>query len=339
MIKLILFAALMLMVATVLNGQTGESADPSPGVPRELARWRATHYSKVDYRMSVKLARGAQMLQGLMDIRVTLDKGADSIILDWRTSPVKEGQPRPRVWDIVLNNKPASAAREVNEHLVIPGAVKGENFIQLKFESTLATSGSAVTRYLDREDNSEYIYTLFVPSDASTAFPCFDQPDLKARFTLDLNIPQDWNAVSNTDAPYYGNPLPNAAETDVVPPGTRTAHFQPTEPISTYLFAFAAGPFVKIDEFAVETAQASAYPNKAAAPSKPVADDLGPMRLYVRRSKEKQAYREAAEVFRLNRACVNYLAKYFDYKYPFPKYDLVIIPEFAYRGMEHAGAT
>jgi aminopeptidase N len=337
MMKLILCVCLTLVVTTVLNGQTNRSADPSPGVPRELARWRALHYSDVRYGMSVRLTPGAQMLQGSLGIRVTLDQSAD-IILDWRVNPLKEGQPKPRVWDITLNDKPASAAREVNEHLIIPGAAKGENIVHLKFESPIATSGSAVTRYLDREDSSEYIYTLFVPSDASTAFPCFDQPDLKARFTLDLNIPQAWNAVSNT-AVSYGYPLPEATATDELSPGTRIAHFQPTEPISTYLFAFAAGPFVQIDELAAETARASAYPNKTSDPKKFVDDGIAPMHIYARRSKEKQAYKEAAEVFRLNRECLNYLAKYFDFKYPFPKYDLVIVPEFAYRGMEHAGAT
>jgi aminopeptidase N len=342
MMKLILVIFLMLTIMTVLNAQTNQSADPQPGVPRELAIWRAAHYSDVHYTMGLKLVPGAQMLKGVLDIRVKLDTEADKIILDWRMNPVKEGQPKPRVWDIMLNNKQASGAREVNEHLIIPGAVKGENFIQLRFESPIATSGSAVTRYLDREDKSEYIYTLFVPSDASTAFPCFDQPDLKARFALDLNAPQDWNVVSNTPVVMYGNPLPGNAskDEDEIQPGTRTAHFQPTEPISTYLFAFAAGPFVKIEEHAFETRDASAYPQrKEDKPENYVDDGIAPMEIYVRKSKVKQAYKEAAEVFRLNHACLNFLAKYFDYKFPFEKYDLVIIPEFAYRGMEHAGAT
>ncbi|MGB8507294.1 MAG: M1 family aminopeptidase, partial [Pyrinomonadaceae bacterium] len=49
--------------------------------------------------------------------------------------------------------------------------------------------------------------------------------------------------------------------------------------------------------------------------------------------------KELAEVFRLNRESLKFYETYFDYKFPFPKYDLVIIPEFAYGGMEHAGAT
>ena len=50
----------------------------------------------------------------------------------------------------------------------------------------------------DREDGAEYLYTLFVPSDASTVFPCFDQPDLKARFTLNLTAPSDWKVIGNS---------------------------------------------------------------------------------------------------------------------------------------------
>ncbi len=345
MLKLILLTFLTLAAASVLNANTNQSADPEPGVPRELARWRATHYSKVSYGMSLKLARGAQMVEGSMDIRVTLDKDADKIVLDWRANPVKEGQPKPRVWGIKLNNRAVSDAREVNEHLIIPGAAAGENLIQLQFESPISTSGSAVTRYLDREDKSEYIYTLFVPSDASTAFPCFDQPDLKAGFTLDVNSPDDWKVVSNTPvATYAGHISASSAGVDInedIKPGTRTTFFQPTGPISTYLFAFAAGPFVEINEVDTNPSGFTAYPPIKSQEEfdRLMKNAVTPLRLYVRKSKEEKARAEASEVFRLNRECLNFLAKYFDYKFPFEKYDLVIIPEFAYRGMEHAGAT
>ncbi len=67
--------------------------------------------------------------------------------------------------------------------------------------------------------------------DASMAFPCFDQPDLKARFTLDLQHPATWSVIGNT-API------SASETH--------SQFAETRPISTYLFAFAAGPFAAV---------------------------------------------------------------------------------------------
>ncbi|HVG34938.1 MAG TPA: M1 family aminopeptidase, partial [Pyrinomonadaceae bacterium] len=233
----------------------------------------------------------------------------DQLVLDWRVAAAKEGQPQARVWEIQANGRAVTDARQLNDHLVIPGTYlkKGENVLSLRFESPIATSGSAVTRYLDREDNSEYIYTLFVPSDASTAFPCFDQPDLKARFQLNLTAPSSWNVISNTDVNIVAH-----IETNTL------WRFRETEPISTYLFAFATGPFIEFKDTKSTTT---------------------PMRLFVRKSKAERARKELDEVFRLNRECLAYLSKYFDYKFPFPKYDLVIIPEFAYRGMEHAGAT
>src|ERR1041384_6700968 len=61
--------------------------------------------------------------------------------------------------------------------------------------------------------------------------------------------------------------------------------------------------------------------------------------LYVRQSQAERARKELPEVFRINREGLNFYGRYFDHKFPFPKYDLVLIPEFAYGGMEHAGAT
>ncbi|MEJ7698063.1 MAG: M1 family aminopeptidase [Pyrinomonadaceae bacterium] len=62
-------------------------------------------------------------------------------------------------------------------------------------------------------------------------------------------------------------------------------------------------------------------------------------KIYVRKSQAEKFKQHAAETFRLNREAVKYLESYFDYKFPFPKYDLVLIPEFPFGGMEHAGAT
>src|SRR5207253_5230528 len=61
--------------------------------------------------------------------------------------------------------------------------------------------------------------------------------------------------------------------------------------------------------------------------------------VYVRKSQAAKFQPHAAETFRLTREAVNYLETYFDYKFPWPKYDLVLIPEFPFGGMEHAGAT
>jgi aminopeptidase N len=314
--RIVFISMLMALAASALQGAE-RSSDPEPGVARSLARWRAEHYSNVRYALEIEIAPGAPLLKGTATIRVTLDDKANGLVLDWRTTQAKQGQPQARAWDTEVNGRSAADARQVNDHIVIPGAylVKGENVVRLRFESPIATSGSAVTRYLDREDSSEYIYTLFVPSDASTAFPCFDQPDLKARFTLDITTPIAWKVITNTDAVETESESASARGNEKE--SLKHTRFRETEPLSTYLFAFAAGEFTELrDE------------------SSPL-----PMRLFVRKSKAERARQELPEVFRLNREGLLFLARYFDSKFPFPKYDLIIIPEFAYGGMEHAGAT
>jgi aminopeptidase N len=182
--------------------------------------------------------------------------------------------------------------------------------VRLAFESPIATAGTAVTLYRDREDGAEYVYSLFVPSDASTVFPCFDQPDLKARFTLALEVPQAWEAVSNAPA----------IET-IAGETTKRVAFRATEPISTYLFAFAAGPFEILDD------------REDGVAPQPEA------RMLVRKSRLKRAQAAAYEMFMLHRQAVDWFAGYFGFPFPFPKHDLVLVPEFPYGGMEHAGAT
>ena len=292
-------AALVLSAGLVANAA---AAVPGlePGVSRELAQWRAKQYRDIRYSLKVLISPGAATLQGTARVEVTLPRRVPELVLDWRPSAASH------LSHLRINGKPARARLD-REHLVVSAKRlrAGKNRLTFAFESPITASGSAVTRYLDREDRAEYVYTLFVPSDASSAFPCFDQPDLKARFKLELLLPRAWTAVGN------------APVTRTEDAGNRVhrVEFAETRPISTYLFAFAAGPFAEI----------------LATP--------GGTRLFVRKSQLARARQEAPELLRLNREAVRWFERYFDSRFPFPKYDLVLVPELAYGGMEHAGAT
>ena len=304
-----IFATLLMSFLPFGPQSNEKAATPQPGVPIELAQHRASHYHKVQYLLTLNLTPNSEKLTGTAEILLTLDKDVPELVLDWRPQTFAD-QSQARVWNIEVNDQPVSDARFENEHLIIPKTYleSGINRVSLKFESAVKRSGSAVTRYVDQQDKSEYIYTLFVPSDASTLFPCFDQPDLKARFILELTVPEDWNVVSNTDVAWSN------VETES---NRLRVRFHKTEPISTYLFAFAAGPFEILQDSKVKD----------------------PTRLFVRKSKMARARQDADEVLRLNREAVAYFEGYFKYRFPFSKYDLVLIPEFPYGGMEHAGAT
>ncbi len=146
------------------------------GVSHTLAKWRAANYSDVRYKLNLTLEKMSPVLKGSTEVSVNLKMPAD-IILDWRK--IKGKEQFYKISNVELNSVKVEA-KEVNEHLVIADGKQGANTIKLNFESPIMTSGAAVTRYVDREDGAEYVYSLFVPSDASTAFPVFDQPDLKA---------------------------------------------------------------------------------------------------------------------------------------------------------------
>jgi aminopeptidase N len=287
--------------------QAALAAPPlEPGVSRELARWRTRVLHDVRYDLALAIRAPVAKVEGKLELRVAIRGKPVDLVLDWRAPP------GATLGAIEANGAPIEKPRVVREHLVIPArhVRTGENLVRLAFESPVATAGTAVTLYRDREDGSDYVYSLFVPSDASTVFPCFDQPDLKGRFALTLEVPKAWEAVSNAPA------IETSADGE-----TKRVAFRATEPISTYLFAFAAGPFAVLDDR-----------EDGVAPQPPA-------RMLVRKSRLKQAQGASREMFMLHRQAVDWFAAYFGFPFPFPKHDLVLVPEFPYGGMEHAGAT
>ncbi len=276
----------------------GASPQAGPGISRSLARDRVARVSAVRYAIQLELRSHADTLPGRETLRFTLSAtgAASGLPLDYREGTVRSA---------TLNGSPLPTS--LNEgHLTLPATLlhPGENTVEIAFTSRIAPAGAAITRYDDKTDGNEYLYSLFVPMDASMAFPCFDQPDLKARFTLTATAPTAWTVVGNT------------APSQIKANGeTSSTHFHETRPISTYLFAFAAGPWVRM----------------AGGPGQPA--------VYVRKSQLKRAEPEVPELQSITARGITWLADYFGQPFPFPKYDLVLIPGFPFGGMEHAGAT
>ena len=287
---------ILLVVLLGPVASTGTAWGQAPeGIPLQLARARAARISEVRYRLNFDLVPRADTLAGEEELQFR-DTGSGPLLLDFREGTISK----------LTVNGASIAANMASGHIELPaGALhNGENEVSIHFAAPVAAAGKAITRFEDKDDNTEYLYTLFVPMDAEMAFPCFDQPDLKARFKLTLTAPRGWTVVSNT-----------AAKSEMLGRASRVTAFLETRPISTYLFAFAAGPFKKVHE----------------TPGLPG--------LYVRQSKLPKAESEAEEVERITASGIDYLSRYFAQPFPFPKYDMVLIPGFAYGGMEHAGAT
>ena len=286
------FVLLLSLLVVMFSANKNVSAQAAPpidaGVSRELARWRAAHYSDVRYKLNLTFEKQSPTLKG--SIEISLKNAADKIVLDWRK--IKGKEQFAGVSNANINGN-AAKFEETNEHLVFKEGVRqGENVIKLDFTSPIATSSAAVTRYIDKEDGAEYIYSLFVPSDASTAFPVFDQPDLKARFTLTVNTigrtTGSWQVVSNSE------PENSFSSTF----GT-LYKFKETQPISTYVFAFAAGEFVVSYEHPLEKfAKDISHPTEQEFNSWKANKGSS---VYLRKSQREKFKQHEVEVFRLNR--------------------------------------
>ncbi len=286
----VILAAFALLTANSLMAASPE------GISRDLARQRAAEISDLRYHLRFTLSPHASSVSGHEDLRFHA-ASSQSILIDFREGTAT---------NLTVNGISVPATID-HGHIELPANTihAGENILSVDFTAPVATAGKAITRFEDKDDNTEYLYTLFVPMDAEMAFPCFDQPDLKGRFRLELSAPENWTVISNTATESQSQ----------ASAGQRLTVFSETRPISTYLFAFAAGPFRKVRE----------------TPGLPG--------LFVRQSKFKKAEEEAPEVQQIAAQGIDYLSRFFAQPFPFRKYDMVLIPGFAYGGMEHAGAT
>jgi aminopeptidase N len=264
-----------------------------PGVARALAEHRARDLSELRYALRLDLT-SRDTAVGQAELRFER-RGTDDLVLDFRG---------PSFGQVVVNGRRVEP-RVANGHLILPaGALRrGANVVSLDFRALIAPSGASIISYDDASDRSRYLYTLLVPADANQLFPCFDQPDLKARVSLTLVTPPAWSALAN------GRPL------SVDSAAVKTVRFAETEPISTYLVAFAAGPW------AVHSAVVGGRP----------------ISMWVRASRAREA--EADSLIALNARALRWLERYTATPFPFQKYDFLLAPAFPFGGMEHPGAV
>jgi aminopeptidase N len=266
-----------------------QSENPGPGIPLEVADARAARISNLSYDLRLTLPDASDAaISGTVLITFTQKTASEPLVIDFATS-------RDHVKRVSANDRPVDAAW-VNGHIVVPAAAlkNGRNTIAIEF-----TAGDAS---LNR--NPDFLYALFVPARAHLAIPCFDQPNLKAKWTLQLTAPARWQLVSN------------GAERERQVDGDRvTVRFAETAPLPTYLFSFVAG------DFKVETAER----------------DGRTFRMFHRESDAAKVSRNRDAIFDLHARALAFMEQYTGQAYAFGKFDFVLIPAFQFGGMEHAG--
>lgn len=142
--------------------------------------------------------------------------------------------------------------------------------------------------------------TQMEPTDARRAFPCFDEPNLKATFTITLISSPELTHLSNMDV-----------NKEIIENGKKYTTFNPTPKMSTYLVAFIVAElkYVENNEFRI------------------------PVRVYAAPGEEHLG-QFAAD---LTAKTLAFFEKSFGIKYPLPKMDNVAVPEFSAGAMENWG--
>jgi aminopeptidase N len=266
--------------------------DLSPGISESLAVERASRVSDLRYTIAldIPLTR-SDRISARSTITFALADTSAPLALDFEPNAMGSVR-RVSVAGATVN------ADLRNGHLILPASAlrAGNNVVAIEFDA-----GDAP---LNRND--DFLYTIFVPARAHEAFPCFDQPDLKARWTLELTVPDAWETLAN-----------GAETARTSSAGRKRITFAETEPISTYLFAFAAGTF------SVEEAQRNGRT----------------FRMVHRETDARKVARNRDALFDLHAAALSWMEQYTGIPYPFGKFDFFLVPAFQFGGMEHPGAV
>ncbi|MBU2899713.1 M1 family metallopeptidase [Maribacter dokdonensis] len=288
--RTLIYLSLVLSILCSCKNEQHSTTTLIVGVPEEMAMYRSSQISDVHYNLSFNIpAELKEPIPSQLELNFNLEQLQEPVILDFKeeTSKIKS---------ISINGKNAKILHE-QEHIILPKEhlITGKNTVTIAF----------IAGELSLNRNEDYLYTLLVPDRARTLFPCFDQPNIKARYTLNITAPKDWQVLCGTK------------EINSTSKGDYIEHkFDTSDQMSTYLFSFVAGKFKSVSK-------------------KP--GNMEMTMLYRETDTTKIQY-SLDSIFDLHQQSLSFLENYTSYPFPFQKMDYAAIPGFQYGGMEHVGA-
>jgi tricorn protease interacting factor F2/3 len=239
---------------------------------------------------------------GLETIEVNVRKPTDTIALNSAELTVKE----VAVESAGAKQKAAVTFNKAKEQAILKlgKKVNGKVSISLRFSGIHNDKmyGFYRSRYAAGGKEHYLLTTHFEPADARKAFPCFDEPEMKAVFHISMVVDKRLECISN---------MPVKKETPIGK-GKKRVSFLPTPRMSTYLVYLSAGNY--------DYAEGSV-------------DDV---KIRVLASKGKRHLLDMPLEYA--KKFLRHYEDYFGIKYPLPKLDLLGIPDFAMGGMENWGA-
>ncbi|XP_067847108.1 glutamyl aminopeptidase [Heptranchias perlo] len=191
------------------------------------------------------------------------------------------------------------------EHELPPTTAAGEEYLlTLQFEGSLLGSlvGFYKTTYVENGVTKSIAATDHEPTDARKSFPCFDEPNKKATYTISLIYNEPYQVLSN---------MPIEKEENLSG-GQKKTTFKTSVKMSTYLVCFA------VHQFAFEER---------------ISSSGIPLRIYVQ-PEQKHTAIYAADTMK---TIFDYFEQYFNISYALPKLDMIAIPDFGTGAMENWG--
>lgn len=190
----------MMLAFLCMNCLQAGAVKIEKGVSKALAEYRAQNLRDITYSLSFSVPESMDKPISFFETMTFWWIGDEDLQIDF------QGDDSQLDGIIMVNGKAVNAMLR-DEHIIIP-----QRYLRLG-NNKVMIGGYSSDKAMNRHE--DYMYTLFVPDHARSAFPCFDQPDLKAVFKLELELPEGWVSVTND-----------------------TQHMIPT-----YLFSFTAGKF------------------------------------------------------------------------------------------------
>src|SRR5829696_7599780 len=151
---------------------------------------RAARVSDAEYELSLDLRAGESTYRGDLTIRFEAT-GSGPLFLDYRGRSIERFE---------INGREIEVDWAGYRLALPPDELDGHVTVRIVYVNAYDTTGDGFHRFVDPEDGEEYVYTNFEPYEAHRLFPCFDQPDIKGRYTVAVTAPASWEVVANAPA-------------------------------------------------------------------------------------------------------------------------------------------
>ncbi|XP_074021932.1 endoplasmic reticulum aminopeptidase 1-like [Numenius arquata] len=275
--------------------------------------WQAVRLPKdvvpLHYRLLIHPNLTTLTFAGTAAIEVKVARQTGAVVLHSKRlqiarATVEAGHGHPALEARVLEHE---ALEQVA--LLIPEPLRaGHSYtLHIQYMANLSQSfqGFYKSTYRTREGELRVLAaTQFEPTAARMAFPCFDEPAFKARFSIKIRRDPEHLALSNM-------PIVKSVR---ITPWLVEDHFDTTVKMSTYLVAFIVSDFKSISKITRHGVKVSVYS---------VPDKI---------SQAGYALDAAVKL-------LDFYEDYFSIPYPLPKQDLAALPDFQSGAMENWGLT